>query len=494
MEIVCACMALGSSLIALKNHQKAKHKLEDEENPPEDLIETFAPRGEQNILSQNIKPLDNENYNNRPFAQDLYYNNTAGRQMIPIPTDDSRRSVQDVLRNYYINNERKDTRPVYSSDTGITIKKQSEQNESRWAGRSGSMKSIQMLAERQNVKVLGNAVRRRQARLYDGVVPSGKFNSDIPVGMFAVTQRQRRNYKDPTIGQFREYRPAPGTQRGLSLDQPMGLGMLDPDPVSREKTWTMRNAARRSRGGTNGIAIPYQDLREKKDTSGREYEPLAQRLIVGIRKPRNNNATRRSEMYAAIETTSKQSEYTRMSNFQPPRKSQNPITASYITTRRDDFPVTIPHGTFRRSGGGSRGALNIYANDAVGKIIDGTRRDGVPGNVITPTVKQTDVSKQQRYGEDNHRDTSEYDIGHRTYDLASYLTARGNYVSFFIFHSIFQIQITILLIYFIYFIHFNFCFYFYSVLCQRLLKTIHATEVLVVSWTMRRRELVLINH
>jgi hypothetical protein len=194
-------------------------------------------------------------------------------------------------------------------------------------------------------------------------------------------------------------------------------------------------------------------------------------------------------MYAAIETTSKQSEYTRMSNFQPPRKSQNPITTSYLTTRRDNFPVTIPHGTFRRSGGGSRGALNVYANDAVGKIIDGTRRDGVPGNVITPTVKQTDVSKQQRYGEDNHRDVSEYDINHRTYDTVSYLTARGNYVSFFIFFSTI-FQITILLNYF-YFIHFNL---YYSVLCQRLHKAIHTTEVLVVSWTMKRRELVLINH
>ena len=189
----------------------------------------------------------------------------------------------------------------------------------------------------------------------------------------------------------------------------------------------MRNAARRSRGGTNGVAIPWQDLREKADTSNREYEPLAQRVTVGIRKPRNNNATRRSEMYAVIDSTSKQAEYSRMTNFAPPRKSQNPITAGYISTRRADFPVTIPHGTYRHSGGGSRGSLNFYANAAVGKIVDGTRRDGIPGNVITPKVKQTDVSKQQVFGEDSHRDQSEYDINHRTYDLASYLTARGNY-------------------------------------------------------------------
>ena len=428
MELVCAAIAVVSSLAALNNHQKAKKKLDDEENPDEGLIETFAPQGEQHILSQDFKPLDNSNPGReRPFSQDLYYNNTAGRQMIPIPLDDSKRSVQDVLRNYYINNERKDTRPVYSSDTGITIKKQAQQNEDRWAGRRGSMKSIQMVAERQNVKVLANQVRRRQARLYGGSVPSGKFNSDIPVGMFSVTQRQHRNYKDPSIGSFREYPSAPGTQRGLSLDQPMGLGMLDPSSKVRDKTWTMRNAARRSKGGTNGIAIPYQDLREKADTSGREYEPLAQRVLVGVRKPRNNNATRRSEMFAAVESTSKKSEYSRMSNYQPPRKSQNPITATYITTRRDNFPVTVPHGTYRHTGGGSRGSLNFYANAAVGKIVDGTRRDGIPGNVITPTIKQTDVSKQQRYGEDNHRDTSEYNIQHRVFDLASYLTSRGNY-------------------------------------------------------------------
>lgn len=428
MELVCAAIAVGSSLIALNKHQKAKEYQRYDEENPEDLIEPFAPRGEQNLLSQDFQPLDNANPGReRPFSQDLYYNNTAGRQLIPIPQNDSRRTVQDVLRNYYVNNERKDTRPVYSSNTGITIKQQSEQNISKWAGRRGSMKSIQMLAERQNVKPLANAVRRRQARLYDGVVPSGKFNSDIPVGMFAITQRQKRNYKDPSIGQFREYPSAPGTQRGLSLDQPMGLGMLDPSAASREKTWTMRNAGRRSRGGTNGVAIPWQNLREKADTSGREYEPLAQRILVGIRKPRNNNATRRSEMYAAVESTSKKSEYSRMSNFQPPRKSQNPITSTYITTRRDNFPVTVPHGTFRNTGGGSRGALNIYANAAVGKVVDGTRRDGLPGNVITPKVKQTDVSKQQTFGEDSHRDVAEYDIGHRTYDMASYLTARGNY-------------------------------------------------------------------
>ena len=216
MEIVCAAVALGSTLAAFKNHQKAKQKLHDEENP-EELIETFevtpdefAPQGEQNILSQDFEPLDNTNpITKRPFAQDFYYNTTAGTQMIPIPEDESKRSVQDVLRNYYVNNERKDTRPVYSSDTGITFKKQAQQNEDRWAGRRGSMKSIQMLAERQNVKPLANAVRRRQARLYNGVVPSGKFNSDIPQGMFSVTQRQHRNYKDPSIGQFREYPSAP---------------------------------------------------------------------------------------------------------------------------------------------------------------------------------------------------------------------------------------------------------------------------------------------
>ena len=426
MEVICAAIAVTSSLVALNKHQKAKHQRYDEENS-EDLIEPFAPQGEQNLLSQDFQPLDNANHNNRPFAQDLYYNNTAGRQMIPIPHDESRRSVQDVLRNYYVNNERKDTRPVYSSDTGITIKKQAQQNEDRWAGRRGSMKSIQMLAERQNVKPLANAVRRRQARLYDGAVPSGKFNSDIPVGMFSVTQRQKRNYKDPTIGSFREYPSAPGTQRGLSLDQPMGLGMLDPCAKSRDETWTMRNAGRRSRGGTNGVAIPWQNLREKADTSGREYEPLAQRVLVGVRNPRNNNAARRSEMYAAVESTSKKSEYSRMSNYQPPRKSQNPITATYLTTRRSEFPVTVPHGTFRNTGGGSRGALNLYANAAVGKIVDGTRRDGVPGNVLTPKVKQTDVSKQQTFGEDLHRDVAEYDISHRTYDMASYLTSRGNY-------------------------------------------------------------------
>ena len=421
MELICAAIAVGSSLVALNKHQKAKNKMDH----PEELIEHFAPQGEQNILSQNFQPLDNANP--PTFPQDLYYNNTAGRQMIPIPQNESRRTAQDVLRNYYVNNERKDTRPVYSSETGITIKKQSEQNESKWAGRSGSIKSIQMLAERQNVKQLANEVRRRQARLYGGVVPSGKFNSDIPIGMFSVTQRQRRNYKDPNIGQFRVYPYAPGTQRGQNLDNLMGLGMLDPSAEVRDKTWTMRNAVRRSRGGTNGVAIPWQNLREKLDTSGREYEPLAQRLIVGMRKPRNNNATRRSEMYAAVESTSKKSEYSRMSNYQPPRKSQNPITSTYITTRRDDFPVTIPHGTFRNTGGGSRGSLNIYANAAVGKIVSGTRRDGIPGNVLTPKVKQTDVSKQQIFGDNLHRDTAEYDIGHRTYDLASYLTARGNY-------------------------------------------------------------------
>jgi hypothetical protein len=334
----------------------------------------------------------------------ILLNNKADKKaLIPIPVDDIR-TVDQVLRNEYIQLDRKDTRPMYGPQGGgLSISTRAKQNMYRNPARRSDVPGLQFMAEKKESQNNQRRVRERQMMymsmgkkrikatekvqnqggVKEGFDPNaggftawsspsgGKFNefaspklndfednykrqrtfnSDVPLSATTIFQRNKNNYV--TTGLIRETPRVPVTQRGLQ-EEWMGLGTLDPDPENARKVLSLSKAARRTKGGSGGVQAPWASLRDKVtsreqlefETFGGPHRKILPKYFL------NQSARSRSlgEREQVITRRSKTFEYQRFPNFRLGGRQSAIVTTGMIETNRN--------------GAGSDGTTDAYGRE-----------------------------------------------------------------------------------------------------------------------------------